>query len=155
MSSIKTIIEILAAGMTRREDNDVESESKQLCTDLVKHCQDSYGNLKEYTHAFLCQGWGGRSQCRNVLLQLLFGSSNKDTWILFFGRGGIGVIDTNDNYHHYDTEIIKKINANGADGSMIRVYMKGERYLELRFTESFAGEGPNRLLNSVVLDKKC
>ncbi len=151
--SISHIIHVIKARKSQSAIEDVESDCRLFCANLLAAMGDKYGKFPDYSHAFLSYGWGGQSQSRNLLLQLLFGGIARAEWLVFFGPCGIGVIDQHAQYHHYDVAVIKKIQSNGADGSMIRIYMKGVRYLELRFDTYFAGEHPSRLLNAIVLGK--
>lgn len=150
--SIGTLVDVIASKRAQGKFEDMDADCRRFCEELKDATGNDDNTLDDYTHAFFCRGWGGRSQCRNVVLQLMFGGGKKDEWVVLCGPAGIGVLDHNDRFEHYNASLVTKINANANDGAMVRVYMAGERYLELRFGRTFAGQYPTKLLKEVVLD---
>jgi len=105
--------------------------------------------------AFPANGWGGKSRCRNAILQALFGSSCSDPWTVFTCDLGIGVIDHHHEVHLYKWEDVKKVKTNFTDASMVRVIIRKCRHLDLRFGAKFAGINPQRLLREERIEWEC
>jgi hypothetical protein len=146
------IIDVIKAKRNQINLDDLNEASRELCQAIQEHAEDLMPgeDSSRFSHALIVCGWGGTSTCRNVLLQLLWGSSYRDEWIVLIGEEGLACIDNNGEFHAYAKDNTKKITANAVDGSMARIYLKRGRYLELRFDGHFAGQNPCALMKSVL-----
>ena len=132
------------------EDDGYESflEQAARCAGRIRSIAAQAGRrIPSLKYVFPANGWGGRSRCRNAVIQALFGSWCKSHWAVFTYDSGMGVVDHNGEVHLYEWKDVKRISTNFFDAGMLRVVIRKGRHLDFRFGGDFTAINPNRLLS--------